>query len=175
MYFLKDSYRLLPIAGSSPDLVSEFAAWQLFKAPKGAFEAKFPSPPQSAFQNVRDPKTGQLRHYEMFISEKENGTIFMVNVINFPDYKESLEPLKKTIINDLLISNPQNELKSMEVGTYHLFPTIDFVIAGPQNTVNGRTFSDSAQIYLLAAIFNNSSYNIEEYNYFLNSFQWMSP
>lgn len=172
--FLKDSYKVLPIGSSNPALQSEFSSWHEFKAPKGAFEAQFPFPPQNATQSVRDPKTQALRHYDMYVSEKENGTIFMVSLITFPESQESLDPLKKTIINDLLVSNPQNQLKSMKVGTYKLFPTIDFVITGPLQTINGRTFSDGNVIYLLTGIFNNAFYNQAEYEHFINSFEWVT-
>lgn len=173
--FFKDSYRILPISGSDPRLMSQFADWQDFKAPKGAFEASFPTIPQHAAQTVRDPKTGQARNYDMYVAEKSNGTIFMVSLIEFPGYTGSLEDLKKTVINDLLVSNPQNQLKSMTVGIYKLFPTIDFVITNRITTINGRIFSDGNVIYLLSGIFSNAFFNQEEYDHFINSFEWMLP
>lgn len=173
--FFKDSYRVLPIGDSDPRLMSQFAGWQLFKAPQGAFQALFPLPPQRAEQTVRDPKTGQIRNYDMYVSERSNGTIFMVSLIEFPGYTGSLEELKKTIINDLMVSNPQNQLRSMTVGTYKLFPTIDFVIGNPVTTINGRVFSDGNVIYLLSGIFNTALFNQQEYDHFINSFEWMVP
>lgn len=173
--FLKDSYRVLPIAGSDPSLVPRFADWQEFKAPKGAFQALFPTIPQAASQTVRDPKTQQVRTYDMYVAERSNGTIFMVSLIEFPGYTGSLEDLKKTIINDLIVSNPQNQLKSMTVGIYKLFPTIDFVITNRITTINGRIFSDGNVIYLLSGIFSNAFFNQEEYDHFINSFEWMAP
>lgn len=175
LYYFKDAYKILPIAGSSPSSMSQYASWQKFIAPKGAFEALFPTIPQHAAQSVRDPKTQQMRQYEMYVAEKSNGTIFMVSLIEFPDLKEPLENLKKTIINDLVIANPQNQLKSMKVSIYKLFPTIDFVITGPITTIHGRTFSDGNVIYLLTGIFNNTNYDESEYEYFINSFEWMTP
>lgn len=175
LFFLKDSYKILPIAGSNPDLMPAFSDWHEFKPASGSFQAKFPTLPQQGSQNVRDPKTGALRHYDMYIAEKSNGTVFMVSLIDFPDTTESMEVLKKTIINDLLISNPQNQLKSMQVGNYKLFKTIDFVINNPSTTIEGRTFSDGNLVYLLTVVFNNSFYNHEEYEYFINSFEWITP
>lgn len=173
--FFKDSYRVLPIGNSDPRLMPLFADWQEFDAPKEGFKALFPTMPQHAAQTVRDPKTDQLRKYDMYVSERSNGTIFMVSVIEFPGYTGSLEDLKKTIINDLLVSNPQNQLKSMTVGMYQLFPTIDFVITNRMTTINGRTFSDGNVIYLLSGIFTNAFLNQEEYDHFINSFEWMTP
>ena len=173
--FFKDSYRVLPIGNSDPRLMSQFADWQEFDSPKEGFKALFPTMPQHASQTVRDPKTDQVRNYDMYVSERSNGTIFMVSVIEFPGYTGSLEDLKKTIINDLLVSNPQNQLKSMKVGMYQLFPTIDFVITNPMTTIDGRTFSDGNVIYLLSGIFTNAFLNQEEYDHFINSFEWMTP
>lgn len=175
IFALKDSYKMLPLTGSDPSLMPEFADWHEFKPSSGSFQAKFPTIPQYGSQSVKDPKTGALRHYDMYIAEKSNGTIFMVSLIDFPDTTESMETLKKTIINDLLISNPQNQLKSMQVGTYKLFKTIDFVISNPATTVHGRCFSDGNMVYLLTAIFNNAFYNAAEYEYFINSFEWITP
>lgn len=175
MIFFKDSYKVLPLQGSDPSGVSKFADWREFKAPQGTFQAKFPTVPQHASQSVRDPKTQQLREYEMYVGEEGNGSIFMVSVIDFPNSKENPETLKKTIMNDLLVSNPQNQLKSMKVGTYKLFSTVDFVITGPDKTINGRVFSDGNNLYLLTGIFNNAYVELNEYEYFINSFEWMTP
>lgn len=173
--YLKQSYRVLPIEGSDPSLVSAFTDWYAFKAPTGSFEAKFPTMPQRGTQTVKDPKTGTDRNYEMYISEKGNGTVFMISLIEFPETTEPMETLKKTIINDLLISNPQNQLKNMQIGTYKLFKTIDFVISNPTTTIDGRTFSDGNTVYLLTVIFNNSYLDQKEYDYFINSFEWITP
>lgn len=174
-FLLKDSYKMLPIAGSDPNLVPAFTDWHEFKPSSKSFQAKFPTLPQAGSQTIRDSKTGALRQYNMYISEKSNGTVFMVSLINFPDNTESMETLKKTIINDLLISNPQNQLKSMQIGNYKLFKTIDFVIKNPSTTIEGRAFSDGNMVYLLTVIFNNAFYNHEEYEYFINSFEWITP
>lgn len=173
--FLKDSYRVLPIGNSDPRSMPQFADWREFKAPKGAFEALFPTIPQHASQTVKDPKTGQVRNYDMYVAQRSNGTALMVSLIEFPGYTGSLEELKKTIVNDMLVSNPQNQLKSMTVGMYKLFPTIDFVIINQTTVINGRIFSDGNVIYLLSGIFNNAFFNQEEYDHFINSFEWMAP
>ena len=173
--YLKESYKMLPIEGSDPRLVPPFVEWYEFKPTSGSFQAKFPTMPQYGSQTVRDPKTGTTRHYDMYISEKANGTVFMVSLIDFPDTTESMETLKKTIINDLLTSNPQNQLKNMQIGNYMLFKTIDFVISNPTTTIDGRTFSDGNIIYLLTVIFNNAFVDQKEYDFFINSFEWITP
>lgn len=158
IFYLKDSYKVLPITAHE--------AWYDFTAPQEIFHVKFPTEPHQSTQ------TTKTRHYEIYTAEKSNGTTFMVSLIEFSDHKESMETYKKAIINDLLMADPQNQLKSMKVGTYHLFSTIDFVITGTTKTIQGRIFSDGNEIYLLTGIFSNIAYDPSEYNYFINSFEW---
>jgi hypothetical protein len=167
---IKESYKLLPISASNEGAPTQFSTWKDFKAPNLKFSVMVPSYPQNAKQTMKDPKTKDVRKYDMYVSEKDDGSLFMISLIQFPDSKETPEYIQKSVVNDLLASNPQNQLKSMKVGDYKGKKTLDFSIVNNDMTVDGMAFSDGDTLYLLSAIFKNSAYHPEEYQYFINSF-----
>lgn len=168
---LKQSYKLLPIGATKEFAPLPFADWHSFETATGKFRVMLPTLPQHATQTNKDSKTEEVRHYDMYVAEKLDGSIFMVSLITFPDSKEAPEMIQKTVVNDLLISNPTNQLKNMKVGAYKKFKTIDFAIENNEMTIHGMTFVDGDTLYLLSAIFRNSSYSPAEYEYFIKSFE----
>lgn len=170
MMFIKDSYKLLPIQASKEGAGTQFSGWRDFTPSSKKFTVMLPGLPQNAKQSTRDPKTNQMRNYEMYVSEKDDGSIFMISVIQFPESKEAPETLQKTVVNDLLAANPTNQLKNMKIGDYKGRKTLDFTIENNEMTIDGMTFTEGDTLYMLSALFRNNSYHPEEYQYFLNSF-----
>lgn len=170
IYFLKDSYRLLPISASKIGAATEFSSWLKFDAPSGKFNVMMPAVPQNATQNITDPKTKELRHYDMFVAQKGNGSMFIVSLIKFATNSSPPEILKKTVINDLLASNAQNQLQEMKVGTFENYQTMEFTISNPNTTVKGMTFVDGNTLYLISAVFPNQFFSVDDYEHFVNSF-----
>lgn len=168
--FIKDSYQILPIAASKIGAPGQFTEWRKFDSSSGNFNVMLPAVPQNATQNITDPKTKEVRHYDMFIAQKGNGSIFMISLITFSSSSISPETLKKTVINDLLAANPQNQLKEMKVGTSEDYTTLDFMIDNSNTTVKGFTFVVDNTLYLISAVFPNQYYNEAEYDYFTKSF-----
>lgn len=167
---IKESYKLLPISASSEGAPTQFSSWKDYKAPNMQFSIMLPTYPQNAKQTMTDPKTKAVRKYDMYVSEKDDGSLFMISLIQFPNSKETPEYIQKSVVNDLLASNPQNQLKSMKVGEYKGKKTLDFSIVNNEMTVDGMAFSQGDTLYLLSAIFKNNAYHPEEFQYFLNSF-----
>lgn len=167
--FLKDSYMLLPIK-STPIDTSPFANWRDYQAPGGKFRVMLPTTPQRAEQTTRDPRTKELRHYDMYVAQENDGSTYMISIIKFPENKQSPEEIQKTIVNDLMAANPANQLKNMKVGQFKQFKTLDFEISNPDTTINGMTFMEGNTLYLLGTIARNSALNPAEYQYFIKSF-----
>lgn len=168
---IKDSYKLLPIDASKEGAgTTKFSSWKDFHSPDQKFSVMMPAYPQNAKQSMKDPKTKEIRKYDMYVAEKEDGSLFMISLIQFPESKETPEYIQKSVVNDLLASNPQNQLKSMKIGDYKGKKTLDFSITNNEMTVEGMAFSDGDTLYLLSAIFKNNSYNPEEFKYFVSSF-----
>lgn len=173
--FIKDSYRLLPIAASKEGAPGQFTAWREFDSPSGHFSVMLPAVPQNATQNITDPKTKDVRHYDMFIAQKGNGSMFMISLITFNSKVISPDTLKKTVINDLLAANAQNQLKDMKVTSFEDNASIDFMIANSDTTVKGFTFVVDNTLYLVSAVFPNQYFSEAEYDFFVKSFHVKKP
>lgn len=170
IFYIKDSYKLLPIQDSNMLLPPLYGEWREYKAPTGDFQVKLPTVPQRATQKVSDPNTDVTKDYDMYVAEQNNGTIYMISSIHFVNKKEPNEIVEKSIIKDLLDANPLNELKSMSVGHYRQYKTTLFTIANQETIIEGMTFMDKDTLYILSAIFHTVNYNPEAYKYFLQSF-----
>lgn len=169
---LKQSYKLLPIQSAKKVDTVPFSDWHQFKAPTGKFSVMLPVLPQHATQHLTDPKTKEPRVYDMYVAQNESQTIFMISLIKFSDKeKSSPEMLEKTIINDMLKSNPQNKLKNLKDENYQGFKALNFTIENDQMVIHGKTFMDGPILYLISGIFNKQSYNPKDYDYFVSSFQ----
>lgn len=168
LFYIKDAYRLLPLGASKEGAPGQFTAWRKFDSQTGGFNVMMPAVPQQASQNISDPKTKETRHYDMFVAQKAEGTMFMVSLIKFSSNAGDL--LKKTVINDLLASNPQNQLQDMKVGNFEGFETLDFTITNSNTVVQGFTFVDGNTLYLISAVFPVQYYSASEYDYFVKSF-----
>lgn len=168
---LKSSYKILPIQAAKKVDQVPFSDWHKFESKEDKFIVKLPVVPQHATQTIVDPKTKQSRVYDMYVAQKEDGTIFMVSLIKFPNaLGEMDESLQKTIINDMVASNPQNQLKNMQVNTFLNHQALDFSIENDALTIFGKTFINNNVLYLLTTIFNNDTLDARDFEYFVNSF-----
>lgn len=173
---LKTSYRILPIQQAKKVDTVPFSDWHNFKAPTGKFSVRLPVLPQHATQTVVDPKTKESRFYDMYVAQTEDNRVFMISLITFSgDGKETSEILQKTIVNDMLASNPKNQLRSMRVGDFHNFKSLDFSIENPDMTLVGKTFMNGPTLYLLTTIFNAHNFNAQDFDYFTDSFKLLTP
>lgn len=173
---IKDSYRILPLEEvQSPPLNVEaysFQNWQDYSPPDGAFEVLFPTRPISAKENVQDPTTKQTRKYDMHVSEKNDGTIFMVTRITFvvpPGIKDPQE-LMNQMAEDMLNSNPQNLLHLKQNTSYREHEALDFAFGNDETTVHARTFVEGNTLYVLSRLSKVRAADDREYQFFLNSF-----
>ena len=116
VWFAKESYRILPIGESGMGVKEDFSFqnWREFTAPSGKFTVLLPVLPQHATENVNDPETQQKRKYDMYVSEKHNGTIFMINLITLSGTSSiDREKILNHTMNDLISAQPGSQLKSM--------------------------------------------------------------
>ena len=172
---MKDSYMLLPLKEQQPTNLTafNFQDWHEFTAPSGNFKVLFPALPQHATENVDDPKTKEKRKYDMYVSQQDNGTIFMISRITFPDLgsKEESNEILKQIMNDMVASNPSNKLSMMQEGDYKGHPSIDFSIENGELTIDAKTFIVDDTLYILTRIVKSQNYTRDEFLFFVNSFE----
>lgn len=151
----------------------EFQNWHEFTPPNGKFKVLLPTLPQHANEKLEDPKTKEPRQYEMYVSEKDNGTIFMISMITMLDNKNAQinEDILKKVINDLLATNPDSKVKKMDMGSYREHPAMDFSIENGPVNIDGKAFIMGNTLFLLTSAAKHENYQHQEFDFFINSFQ----
>lgn len=176
LYFAKDSYSILPIAEENPDVsleVYNFQEWLEFSSPEGEFTVLFPTLPQHATENLTDPKTNEVRNYDMYVAEKNDGTIFMISLISFPDNAiiHNKRELMEQMMNDMMASNPNNELRDKSFVEWKGRESLDYVFGNKEMTIDAKTFLVDKTLYVISRIARVENYNTNEFNFFVNSFE----
>ena len=132
-----------------------------------------PAPPQSATESIAIPNTDKKRHYEMYVSEELNGSMYMVSLITYPDDKEisnSSEMLKDTI-DEIVQGKPGNKIKKMEDTFFQSHKAIEFNIVNSKYNVEGVVFMLNRTVFLLSYIASDSNFNRKDYDHFIKSFK----
>ncbi len=162
----KKSYELLPAALPKKLEAPANKDWREFTPRSQKFSVLLPVLPQHASENQAD------RHYEMYVSEKNDGTLFMISLINFknPIDTKHHEVVLNSIMEDLLNSNPTNELKSSNNDTYENRKALDFTIENKEIVINGKAFMDDQTLYVLTRISKLNQQDKKEFDFFIHSF-----
>ncbi len=166
-----DAYKLQPLE-TVKDPSQAFIDWKDFTPPSGRFKVNMPSTPHYARDAVDIPNTDKKRQYEMYASEKVNGSLFMINVITYPkdvDTSNS-EEILKLMVEELMKSNPENQLVSLKQVTYQSHPALEFNINNAKFKVQGKMFMWEKTLYVLSYVARKEDFDITEYNHFMNSF-----
>jgi len=148
----------------------EFNHWREFKSPDGKFKVCLPYLPQHAKEVVNDQKTEKKRTYNMYIAEKPDGSIFMVNEITF--HGETVlekDKLMRKMMNDLIASDPSNVLNSVQKGRYKGHESLDFSFENPSMIVEAKAFMENNTLFMLSHV--SRAGNGKEYDFFVNSFE----
>lgn len=177
VWFSKDSYKILPVTETPvPEAALEkynFQDWHAFSSPDQTFQVMFPTLPQHAKETVKDKKNGDERKYEMYVSEKEDGTMFMISTITFKKLKNDPvedQKLLSEMMNDMVASNPKNVLQKSKEGDYKGHRTLEYTINNNELSIEVKSFLVKDRMYVMSRIAKLSNYNAEEYNFFINSF-----
>lgn len=174
---LKEAYKILPMATSDNLQVPTFAEWREFIAKTGRFKVQLPYVPQYAKESVLIPNTDQKRQYEMYASDKMNGTTFMVNLITYPKEFDLSDPnhILTETVNEITKTNAHNQLTEMKEGLYKSYPSVDFHMINQQFDIKGKAFIIGKTVYLLNYVSKTEDFDEKEYDYFVNSFQLVNP
>lgn len=175
--FSKDYYKILPLQNSDPAKIDlekyNFQDWKEFDSPNGRFQVMLPTIPQQATENIKNPKTGETRKYDMYVSERLNGTIFMISLITFENHftPEKRELLLTEMMDDMVNSNPKNELLSKAYGEYLGNRSLDYTISSVDVNIEAKTFMVDNTMYILSRVTPSSENDPSEFNFFVNSFE----
>src|SRR5262249_40888926 len=141
--------------------LSQFPGWKDFTSDKNSFKVHLPLIPQHATESVSLPNN-EMRKYDMYVSEKPDGTIFMVNLITYPktDGIDS-DTMMKKVVSEMVASNPANVLRADQKIQVQGYPGHDFSVENPEITMEVREFVKGDTLYLLAYIAKKAAYNKE--------------
>jgi hypothetical protein len=170
----KESYKILPVQTTAAALHEDhFETWHEFTSPSKTFSVKLPVLPQHATERLSDPKTHNIRDYDMYVSEEQNGTVFMISLITFLDqsHAANAEYLLTNIMNDMVAANPKNKLITTKMTTFQRHKAIDFSIGNDQAHIEVKAFVVDATLYILTMISKSENQSANEFKYFIDSFQ----
>lgn len=166
--FNKPSGTQTAVAKAAP---ANFEDWHLYTSPSESFKVFFPSLPQNASSTLTDKVTQQPRTYNTYVSQKPDGTAFIINVITIPEDKGADEKLLSDLVNELVRANKDNQLKDMKNGEFRKFKSVDFSINNNDVTINGKAIKKGRHIYLISMMKKGDQPDPNEYLFFINSFE----
>lgn len=171
--YAKDSYKLLPFDEKNPlKQTSNFQDWKEFNHTDGRFNALFPVLPQHVTDKIEDPLTKEPRKYDMYAAADEHGTGFIISTITFPDKvdESNSDAILRSAVNDVLSRNKENKLKMTKAGKFLNSSSLDFALENKEVTVAGKAILHGNILYVLSMADKTSDFNVDELNFFVNSF-----
>lgn len=149
----------------------DFHNWREFIAPYGHFKVLIPSLPQHVTDSIIDPKTKEVTKYNTFVSGGDKGPVFMVSVITFSQIeKESDEEVLKNVVADMLERNKENHLKSMSLGNFRQFKSLDFSLTNGNAAIAGKVLLDGDTVYVLSMVDKSEDFDAKKLEFFIKSF-----
>lgn len=172
MDYAKNSYKLIPITKEVNPRDPPTKAWVDFRSPSGKFEAKFPTKPQQAKERLVDPKTKEVREYDMYVSENV-GSIYMVSLITFSEVRtpEEQTDLLTTVMNNMVNASKTNVLKTMNMGNFNDHKALDFSIQNGDVEIQAKAFIVDKILYVLTCVTKQINSEPTEFHYFVDSFK----
>jgi len=167
----QDTYRVLPGDLSEPAPVDVYREWRLFTPESGAFAVLLPVMPNMTQDRVEDPNSDELRLYDIYVAEKNNGTVFIVNMIRYPDRTSVGADVLQQVKPELLRMLPQSKLLKENHAQFHGRDAIEVDVENPAAKLMGKAFTVDNTLYVLSYMTDRRYFDEEEYQYFLDSFR----
>jgi hypothetical protein len=178
VHYAKDAYKVFPYKEEPIPMpthaASDYQTWIEFTPNSGLFKVLMPSLPQHVADKINDPKTKSSKKYEIYMSEERDGTIYIVNLISFPDQNEVVlaqEELLNSVMNDMLISDPENNLVATQAGEYKGNKTLDFMIENKTLSYDVRAIAVDKVLIVLSSVTKLATHNPKDFEFFINSFE----
>lgn len=154
---------------------SHFTTWKEFIPQSGLFKVLLPNPPQYAKDFVNLPDSDKKRRYDMYASEKIDGTLFLVNVITYPPEVDAslTEDVLRQTVEELMRDKPDNQLAKIENSLYKSRPTLDFNFNNRDFHVEGKVLMEGSRVYVLSYVTRLHEFDPAEYSHFIDSFELM--
>jgi len=152
---------------------SDYHKWREYSSSKGHFKIMLPGIPQHVTEQMTDPKTHELRKYDTIIAGGEGGPAFMVSIITLtkPVNSQNREEFLKNLVTEMLERNQDTKLKTMQMGNFHEFPSLDFSLTNGNVLVVGKVFVHDETVYVLSMANNSEVFNPQDLRFFIDSFE----
>lgn len=166
-----------PTAPSAPALPksveNNFEDWHLYNSPNNHFQVFFPSLPQNASSTLTDKVSKKPKTYNTYVSQKPDGTTFIINVITLPEGSDKVDEavILNQFISELVEASKDNQLKDKREGEFHKQKAVDFLIGNKDVNVVGKAFKKGRELYILSVMTQGKEPDPAEFLFFLNSFQ----
>lgn len=153
-----------------------FSTWEEFLPRSGLFKVLLPQKPQYAKDLVAIPGSDKKRRYDMYASEKIDGTLFLITVITYPTEAEasSSDDLLRETVDELMRSKSDNRLTKLENGFFQKQNSLNFSIENQKFHVEGKVFIAGKRVFSLSYITLKDNFDSAEYQHFIDSFKLLT-
>ncbi len=150
-----------------------FADWHTYTSSTGNFTVLFPLLPQHVTHSVTDPKTGDVRNYEMDVATRPDGSVYTIIEATYPNptWENAEQDLKK-VVDELFKDNVYKYVTNMAMSPFKNINALNFNISNEEVKVEGKAFIYENSIYILSAVAPTATYNKQEFEFFFNSFDF---
>lgn len=158
-----------PISDEIGTINAQALPWSEYTAPLGQFKVLLPTHPHHS-KEERDNK-----EYEIFLAPRDEGTLYSINLISFPENGGTDENSLEKFLSDMLKRKPENLIKEMRKGKFQEGNAFDFTVNSEGTEITGKAFLVGKTLYVLSAISRDGKLNPQEFDFFIRSFQLKSP
>lgn len=171
----KEAYKMLPGGDQSIVATPQYGSWVKFAAPSGLFETFFPTVPQFTTDVTRD-KIGLVeRTNEIYVSETEDGTIYLISVVRYHNEEGGLplsdEQMMSNVMYEMIDSKPENKLLGFKKNKVLNRSGLEFTIVNENIQVDTQVLTNKNDLYILSYVSNLSSYDDRNFDHFVKSFK----
>lgn len=158
-----------------PAQQEDFYSWQEFTPRSGLFKITLPHFPQYAKDFVLVGNSDQKLRYDMYASEKIDGTLFLINIITYPESSDMsfTDDILHHTLDELMRSKSENHLVHFEKGVFQQYPALNFSIENRSFHIEGKILIVDKRVYVLTYTTYKDNFDPKEYQYFINSFRLM--
>ena len=152
---------------------AHFSTWKEFIPQSKLFKVSLPTSPRYAKDFMDIPDSDKKRRYDMYASEKIDGTIFLISVMTYPHEidVDSHDTMLKQTVDELMRSHSANRLMKLQNQIFKNYRTLDFSMDNHEFHIEGKVIINDKTIYVLNYIANIENFDADEYHHFVNSFE----
>lgn len=157
--------------GSSQSVDS--SRWQDFVSTGGKYRISFPSYPQHVSETL-NLQNGKLSiKYDAYIAEQGVEALYMVLIAQYPKthVRPNPEAGLKAFLNGILAHGENSELIQVEWQQFQGCSAVDFLINNHDIFLRGRAVMVENNLYLIAMESHKNAFKVENFNYFIETFQ----